>query len=311
MISALLSYSVVIATLDRPARLEITLRTLLAQTRPPAKIVIVDASRNDESRFRIEALDSAVPIDYRPAERASSARQRNEGAARVATPLIAFVDDDVVLPPALFSRLIAPFEAKGGGNVGGVAGRIVGTGHPKPKGLLRCYYRILAGYDDPTYGARLFGAAINTFPCYEEQVDSEDRNGLDGLIESEWLSSTCVLFRRDLFERERFPDFDGYSFMEDVHLSARIGKTHRLFFDGKALYEHHSAPTAFKRNKAALASMAMRNRSIVAREVMGRRGLSLAWALFLLRLLNSAAILKRRAPGWSEELKGTWTRRGA
>jgi len=305
MIPAPLSYSVVIATLDRPARLEITLRTLLAQTRLPDKIVIVDASRNNESRARVDALDSPVPIDYRSVERASSARQRNEGAARVTTPLIAFVDDDVVLPPALFSRLIAPFEAKEGGDVGGVAGRIVGTSHPKPKGVLRCYYRCLAGYDHPTYGARLFGPAINTFPCYEEQSDSGDRNGL---IESEWLSSTCVLFRRDLFERERFPDFDGYSFMEDVHLSARIGKTHRLFFDGKALYEHHSAPTAFKRNKAALASMAMRNRSIVAREVMGRSGLSLAWAFLLLRLLNSAAILKRRAPGWSGELKGTWRR---
>ncbi len=308
MISAPLSYSVVIATLDRPARLEITLRTLLAQSRPPAKIVIIDASRNQESRLRVEALDSSVPIDYRRAERASSARQRNEGAARVETPLIAFVDDDVVLPPALFFRLIAPFEAEGGGEVGGVAGRIEGTGHPRPKGLLRRFYRFLAGYDDPTYGARLFGPAINTFPCYEEQVVAGNRNGL---IESEWLGSTCVLFRRDLFERERFPDFDGYSFMEDVHLSARIGKTHRLFFDGEARYEHHSAPTAFKRNKAALACMAMRNRRIVAREVMGQRGLSLAWSFLLLRLLNSAAILKRREPGWSGELKGTWMRPGA
>jgi len=293
------AYSVVIATLDRPARLETTLRTLVAQSSPPAKIVIVDASRNGDSRARVEALDSPVPIDYRTVERASSARQRNDGAARVSTPLIAFVDDDVVLPPDLFGRLLAPFQAEDGATVGGVAGRIVGSGHPRPKGLLRWYYRLQAGYLHPTYGARLFGPAINTFPCYEEQK---------GLIPADWLSSTCVLFRRELFERERFPDFDGYSFMEDVHLSARIGRTHRLFFDGDALYEHHSASTAFKRDKAALAAMAMRNRRIVAREVMGRRGLALQSRFFLLRLLNSAAILRNREPGWSDELKGTWKR---
>jgi len=145
--------------------------------------------------------------------------------------------------------------------IGGVAGRIKGLGHSKPKGLLWWYYRLQAGYPHPNFGARLMGAAVNTLPCYEEQ---------SGLIPSDWLNTTCVLYRTDLFSRERFPEFKGYSFMEDVHLSARIAKTHQLYFDAEAVYEHHSATTEFKQDQTAYAAAAIRNRRIVARNPRSR-----------------------------------------
>jgi GT2 family glycosyltransferase len=292
-----LSYAVVIATCDRPGYLVRSVQTILAQTRPPLRLVIVDSSRTAETEtWALERAPDDVVI-YRRVPEASAARQRNLGARAIATDLIAFIDDDVELPPSLLAALIEPFEAPDGENVGGVAGRIAGTGHPRPSRWLRLVYRLLAGYEDPHYGARLFGPALNTFPCYE---------GQEGLIPAEWLSSTCVVYRRDVFERERFPEFDGYSALEDVHLSARIARTHRLYFHAGAVYRHLDAPSAFKRDRSALAAQAMRHRRVVAREIMELGRWTVTWKQFLHRLLNTVALGQRRPPGWWREMRGTW-----
>jgi glycosyltransferase involved in cell wall biosynthesis len=293
-----LTYSAVIATLDRPDSLAMVLDSLMQQTRPPSSVILVDSSSGNETSDLAERIKGNLPLLYVRAPNPSAAEQRNLGALSVSTPLIAFVDDDVVLPPQTFSRLVAPFEAENGHTVGGVAGHIEGLGHPKPRGLLWWYYRLQAGYSHPNFGARLFGPAINTHPCYEEQ---------SGLISSDWLNSTCVLYWSELFARERFPDFEGYSFMEDVHLSARIARTHRLLFDSEAVYEHNSAPTPFKMDKAAYAAAAMRSRRIVARDVMGLSGLKLEIKMFVHRLFDTIALAKAQNEGWLKAIRGTWS----
>jgi GT2 family glycosyltransferase len=293
-----LSYSSVIATLNRPQPLRLMLESLAGQTELPAQVVLVDASENNDTEQLIQTLSLPFPVTYLRSSLRSSARQRNEGATKVSTPLIAFMDDDIVLESETMARLLSVFAGSEARQVGGIAGRIRGSSHPQPKGLLWWYYRLQAGYADQTFGARLFGAAINTFPCFEVQT---------GLIPAEWLSSTCVVYWTDLFLRERFPEFDGYSFMEDVHLSARIAKTHRLYFDSEAAYDHFSQPTDFKRSHGAFAAAAIRNRQIVARDVMDQHGFGLFWRFFLQRLFETAALVKQRRKGWLEAVRGIWS----
>jgi GT2 family glycosyltransferase len=292
-----LAYSPIVATLDRPGPLRLMLQSLAQQTRLPSQVVLVDASENNETEELSRTLSLPFPIVYLRSSFRSSARQRNEGATRVSTPLIAFMDDDIVLEADTMARLLAVFEGSEARQVGGIAGRIRGSNHPQPKRLLWWYYRLQAGYADQTFGARLFGPAINTFPCFDVQT---------GLVPADWLSSTCVVYWTDLFLRERFPDFDGYSFMEDVHLSARIAKTHRLYFDAEAVYDHFSQPTDFKSSHGTFAAAAIRNRQIVARDVMGQHGLGLFWRFFFQRLFETAVLVKHRKDGWLEALRGTW-----
>ena len=292
------AYSVVIATLDRPILLSAALDSLIQQTRPPSRIIVVDASLGDETKAVVDRMRDRAPMLYLRSRIQSAAQQRNLGAESVSTPLIAFVDDDVVLPAKTFSRLVAPFEGENGETIGGVAGRIEGLGHSKPKGLLWWYYRLQAGYPHPNFGARLMGAAVNTLPSYEEQ---------SGLIPSDWLNTTCVLYRTDLFARERFPEFKGYSFMEDVHLSARIAKTHQLYFDAEAVYEHHSASTEFKQDQAAYAAAAIRNRRIVASDVLSVGGLELEIKMLLHRLFCTVVFAKSRKQAWFSAVRGTWS----
>ena len=294
-----LAYSIVIATFERPAELRVTLESIAAQTRPPARVVVVDASRDGQTRAVADDFAARLPLRYERAVRPSAAVQRNQGAEHVATPLIAFLDDDVFVPAETLATLCTAFDRDDAQRIGGIAARIDGMQHTPPRGLLWWYYRLQAGYAHATYGGKLFGPAINCLPTYAES-DAE-------LIRSDWLNSTCVFYRTPLFQREKFPEFEGYSFLEDVHVSARIGRTHELFFHRTASFEHRDAPSTFKRNARQLARMRVRHQRLVARDIVGLREPALTFKLLLHRLFASVAMLRRHQPSWKQELLGTWT----
>jgi len=294
-----LPYSVVIATFERPSELRTTLVSLAAQARPPAAVFVVDASPDERSRVVVAEMGARLPLRYERATRPSAAGQRNSGASRVTTPLVAFLDDDVFVPPETLGKLCAVFERDPAGEIGGVAARIEGMQHPTPRGLLWWYYRVQAGYAHPTYGGKLFGPGINCLPSYTE--------GDGDLIPSDWLNSTCVLYRAEVFAREKFPQFDGYSFLEDVHVSSRIGRTHRLFFHRTATFEHRDAPSTFKRNARELVRMRLRHQRVVARDILRIPEPALTLKLLLHRAFASVWILRGRGPQWRETLIGTWT----
>lgn len=290
-------FSIVISTLDRPQSLAEALASIAAQTHRPRAVIVVDASTGGASREVCEAA-AALPLQYRKSDAPSSAMQRNAGAESVRTPLIAFMDDDVVLRPETMEKMCAPFADDPAGEIGGIGGRIDDQQHPRPRGLLWLYYRIQAGYWHPTYGGKVFGPAINCLPCYDDAP---------GLIPGDWLNSTCVVYRTPVFAAEKFPEFTGYSYMEDVHLSTRVARKHRLYFEPRAIYAHRSQSSSFKKNHKALAQSHARNRRLIATEILGQRGPVFALKSFLQRLFESFYIVRHRNPGWIDELIGTWT----
>jgi cellulose synthase/poly-beta-1,6-N-acetylglucosamine synthase-like glycosyltransferase len=260
---------------------------------------VVDSSRDEQTRAVVEAQSAALPLRYERAIEPSAAKQRNQGARQVTTPLVAFIDDDARLFPDTCEKLCRVFDEDPTGAIGGVAGRLTGTPRPVPRGLLWYYYRLQAGYAHATYGGKLLGPAVNCYPSYTE-TDGE-------LIPADWLSSTCVFYRTTAFQAELFPSFSGYSFMEDVHLSARIARKHQVFFHRSALFEHDDAPSSWKRDLAALARSRIRNQRMVAREVMGFSGPLFELKLLLHRLFVTVYLLRQRGEGTWKEITGTWT----
>lgn len=291
-----LDYGVVIATMDRPDALEEVFRSLGGQSAPPREVVVVDASSDERTGKLCATWSDRLPLVWLSAQKQSAALQRNQGAAIITAPLICFMDDDVVFSVDTMALLTAPFTDL---ETGGVAGRIEGLSHPVPGRLLRAYFRLQAGYPHPHYGGRVIGAGINLLPAFSAEPA--------GLVPSEWLNSTLVLYRRELFERERFPDFEGYSFMEDVHLSFRIGRTHRLYFHSDAPYLHNSRPSRAKSDRLALARMHVSNQRIIARDLLGLRGAALWWKLTLHRLFQTVAVLREGSPDTWRAIRGYWT----
>ena len=298
----MLAYSLVIPAYELPDELDRTLAGVAAQTRAPREIIVVDSSAHERCRAVAERWQGRLPLRYEATTERSAAVQRNRGAQFLdpaASPLVGFMDDDITLYPSTCAQVCAVFDDDTRGETGGVAVRIDDIQRPEPGGLAWWYYRLQAGYADRTYGGRLFGPAINCLPCYTESAGD--------LIPSEWLNSGCVFYRTDLFLRELFPRFDGYSFMEDVHLSARIARTHRLYFHKTARCQHRDGAVSRPRNLTNIARMRIRNQRLVAREVLGLRGPVFEAKLLLHRLFATISVLRQRGPGWPQELLGTWT----
>lgn len=295
------SYSLIIATFERPDDLRVTLAGVWAQKRLPVEVIVVDSSRDERTKALCAEWEGRLPITWHASDARSAAKQRNEGAnlAQRGT-VFGFMDDDITLYPDTGAKVMDVFDQDPAREVGGIAVRIDEIHRPVPSRFLRWYYRLQAGYDHPTYGGRLFGAGVNCLPCYTEPVEGS------GLIRSEWLNSGCVFYRREPFLRERFPAFDGYSYMEDVHCSARIGRTHRLYFHAEARCSHREGGGSHKRDILGLARQRVTNQRVVARDVMGLRGPNLVWKFFLHRLFATLSIVRQRNAGWWLDLRGTW-----
>jgi glycosyltransferase involved in cell wall biosynthesis len=298
-----IAYSLVIATFERAGDLAITFAGIERQALPPAEILVIDSSRDVFTRDLCAAWAARLPVRWFSSEHRSAAKQRNQGAELTAptSDVLGFMDDDITLYPETGALVGEVFARDAAREIGGVAVRIDEIHRAAPSRLTRLYYRWQAGYADATYGGRLFGPAINCLPCYTETGEA----GGD-LIPAQWLNSGCVFYRRDVFLREKFPAFEGYSFMEDVHVSARIAKTQRLYFHTRAHCSHREGTNSLKRDYSGLARQRMQNQRLVARDVLGLRGFSLAWKFFLHRLFVTFTILRMRQVGWRQDLRGTW-----
>ncbi len=165
-----------------------------------------------------------------------------------------------------------------------LAPRQIGAEISSPGKLLRFYYRLQAGYNDESYGGKLFGAGINCYPCYQIQTQP--------LLQAEWLPSTCLIIKLPVFEKFKFPLFDGYSFGEDVYLTASIAKEFPIYWLNSVSYFHHSIPTDFKKNIVALNKMIFNNQKLIAEDIIGLKGIELRLKILLHKVFLTVSFIK-------------------
>lgn len=287
--------SVIIATLNRHASLEIVLKCLSTQLEFPGEVIIADAGDAKATAALVTALKLPFPTRVLACPEKSSARQRNAAASEAQGEIVAFLDDDIDFGPELIRDTLAVFADA---SVGAVSPRIINSDRPAPGRLARWYYRIQAGYAHRDYGAKLFGPGINCFPVFAHETAER--------IRADWLPSTCLFVRAALFHQHRFPNFTGYSFAEDVHLTARIARKAGVYFLRAPELVHNSAPSEFKANAAALTAGKLANMARVAAEVQGLSGWSLFWRWHLHRLFVAVTLLISRPPQWRAALLGVW-----
>lgn len=120
-----LTWSVVIPTYQRPTILLRCLRLLAAQTLPPKEIIIVDASPAWEiSRMQImQGLAAATPnIQWYhiPAQRLSSAAQRNQGIVLATSEVIFLIDDDSFMYPDCAAEVMQVYAQDTAHQIAGV-----------------------------------------------------------------------------------------------------------------------------------------------------------------------------------------------
>jgi len=216
----------VVATKDRPAELGRLLRSLEAQTRRPGELVVVDGGRES-----VEALCRGVrafPVRHMRCLPPSAARQRNAGleAASAEARLIGFLDDDVVLDGRAVENM-SRFWESADERTGGAAFNM--TNHP-PTALA---------------GVKLssFAETIGLYSRRRGTVSPAGFQTMIGRVGStaflDWLPTGASIWRREVFESFRFDEwYDGYSYLEDLDFSYRVGKAFRLAVVADAGYLH-------------------------------------------------------------------------
>jgi len=206
-----LDISVIVPTRNRTRDLVNLLDSLRNQTRLPDELIVVDASDNDDTENMLAEQGNQLPFDV-VYQRASpgSARQRNIGFGLSRVRYLFFFDDDVVLEPEYVRIIYDTFLEHGQGQLGGVTGRIANI-KESPKAWERIFKRLFFLSDFGQGKVKLSGfpsLRIGEKPAYVEL-----------------LSGCNMVYPRKVFSQFLFDEaLTGYSYMEDVDLSFRVGR---------------------------------------------------------------------------------------
>lgn len=96
----------VISSFDKREDVRENLRAVLAQTLPFARVVVVDNASSDGTPAMIRSEFPSVHLIEMPDSSYGACETFNIGFANAATPLLAILDDDVVLPPEWLERSV-------------------------------------------------------------------------------------------------------------------------------------------------------------------------------------------------------------
>jgi len=182
MKSDALFLSIIIATVDRPAaveRLFQTLQACLPLCRFQTEAIVVDQSRSEALRQRLEPFARQFPVRYYRLKERHAGKARNFGAGQARGQWLAFADDDCLYTSSTLPALKAAIDRDAPhlllGGVSDFTGKRIG-GARKGRGMLRPLnthrnvsetalfvrrelFLRLGGFDDRYGPGSLYGAA--------------------------------------------------------------------------------------------------------------------------------------------------------
>ena len=223
--------AIVVPTKDRPEDLLRLLRSIAGQSCLPAEVIVVDGGEVNIAPVLREPSLSVLVLRYERCRPPSASRQRNWGLRLVSPdiPLIGFLDDDCCLEPDALARML-DYWATAGSEVGGASFNLLN--HPA-----------------------VFAADWKRRPWVERLGLYSGRPGavlpsgfqvmigrVDGNLYVRWMGTGASVWRRSVFEDFAFDEwYTGYSYLEDLDFSYRVGRRYRLAVVAGADYRHFHA----------------------------------------------------------------------
>ena len=213
--------SVVTPTLDRPDEVKALLENLAAQQLTPLEVVLVDGAPRDlnATRDQVRAIEASLPYSVNYIRKnGGTAIQRNVGIDAARGEFVAFIDDDMLLEPDFFSRIMEAFSDDQEHSVGAVAGYVTNDFlDPRQSSRWRWYrrLRLFSTYQPGKYDyASGYPINRNLQPPH------------DGVREIDFMGSNCAVWRREVFDQGlRFsPFFVDFGVGEDAHLALTARK---------------------------------------------------------------------------------------
>jgi glycosyltransferase involved in cell wall biosynthesis len=212
--------SVIIPTKNRPEGLHATLESLLAQTRRPDEIVIVDQG----SSPAIEASGFPIPITYIYDPQVSGAAvARNVAMDQATGDIWVFLDDDELPEPDYIKELLAAYTP----DVAGVSG-------------------IITNYTLPPRARRIFETLFVSGPFHDDRQPvywHADHFRARAPQRVKQFGCGVMSFRASAIKGLRFdPNLTGCSLAEDIDFCARLPRGSVLLIAPKARLFHKRSP---------------------------------------------------------------------
>ncbi|MEO5588798.1 MAG: glycosyltransferase family 2 protein [Gemmatimonadaceae bacterium] len=217
--------SVIVASYRRSEPLELCLEDLAAQVTPRRFEVILvlqahPANAAEEIRARFGDRLKFQIAEF--AEGLGTSGARNTGLAMAAGGIVAFLDDDVRLPPSWVASMLAFYDDP---EIGGVGGFVDHPGHYNP--ARNAAYRML-GLTSDRY--RIDWGGFNLGPASHSADDQP----------AAWLSGGNMSFRRHAIQAVGgFDEALGSFWHEDVDVAHRVAKSGwKMISSAKVAIDH-------------------------------------------------------------------------
>jgi GT2 family glycosyltransferase len=294
-----------LCTYRRPASVARFLTSLAGQERQPEAIVLVDASPDDATEQVVRAhlaspqgpapdgaQDTRAPAPFLyvrvEGPLRGLTRQRNLALGWVATDLVVFFDDDIVLLPGCL-RIMEDAHRMSGDSVAGVGAFVQEPVRPRRRlWQLRRALGMIGSLTPGRYSRSGFSTPWGFLAPTNE------------LVEGQWLPGCAMMWRTGIARELGFhAALDGYGQGEDLEFSLRALRHGRLLMATAAHVQHLHEPGG-RPDHYRLGYMAIHNRyHIHRRGLQDRRPRDVAWFAYAWTLDTLLLLRQLPVPGRS------------
>lgn len=253
-----LKITAVIPTKNRPKELVLAVQSIVAQSRQPFELVVIDQSVDESGKNAVCSLllNTGISLIYvHDPEVAGLVAAKSEATQYASGDLISFLEDDVVLELDYLAEIEAGFVDNF--DMLGCCGVVVNVG-TLPYGYVKFFHLFHTGiFIDPRVGVH--GHVVGKGHA---------------LIPSPTLSGGLSVWRREVFNSVDFDTQNDFFMLEDIDFSTRAVAAfgNRFFINPNARLEHFASPL----NRARMP--ARQRRKIREYLVFYKKRKSLPWA---------------------------------
>jgi glycosyltransferase involved in cell wall biosynthesis len=255
----------------RPKAILTLLESVKQQELYPDQILIIDGSTNDLTtlEFKNKTFKNLNYFKVDKNDRGLT-KQRNFGISKVnnSIDIVCFLDDDIVLTPKYFQKLIASYKMYP--NAGGIGGYIINEVNwriLKPNEKPKFNEYVIDGYVRGLGSRNVLRKKLGLLPDTPPCIMPEFSNGFsvgslppnDKIYKAEYFMGGVSSFKKSVVDTIKFSEyFEGYGLYEDLEYCLRVSKQHSLYVNtGATLYHYHE--TAGRPNKFSYGKMVVRN----------------------------------------------------
>lgn len=253
----------------RPKPVTDLLKSVQGQTCYPDEIIIVDGSTNQLSKEAIESLDYKNLTYYLVDDNQRGlTKQRNFGIDKSSKEIICFLDDDIILTPTYFEKLLETYltNAEAIGVGGYIIEDVSWRKLPENDSALFKEYEY-DGYARPMGLRNILRKRLGLLSNTKPGIMPEFSNGLSisflppsgKTYEVEHFMGGVSSFNKTIFNKIKFSEyFEGYGLYEDSDFCLRASKLGPLFVNTAAkLYHYHD--DSGRPNRYSYGKMVVRN----------------------------------------------------